>query len=139
MHGAPVAVCLLDDDPHELTSSRIADRPREPTVGDHTHDVEVLDVDHLVLANQRQSLLVVMVASGTRYVSVRDGGLAPRLFPVRRSFLSAGLLPLQPPQLAQLAAQIFRILDVRARSVGGGDRRQPANAHIHPGFALLLR
>jgi len=51
---------------HELAPPRIADRAGEPTVGDHPHDVEVLDVDRLALANQRQSLLVVVVPPGTR-------------------------------------------------------------------------
>jgi hypothetical protein len=31
---------------------------REPAIGDYAHHVEVFDVDHFVLAHQRQSLLV---------------------------------------------------------------------------------
>ena len=37
---------------HELPPPRITDDPCEATVGDHTHDVEVLDVEHLVLARR---------------------------------------------------------------------------------------
>ena len=65
VHGAAVAVGFLVDDPHELTPSGIADCPCQTTVSDHPHDVEVFDVDHLILANQRQSLLVVIVPPST--------------------------------------------------------------------------
>ena len=37
---------------HELPPPRITDDPCEATVGDHTHDVEVLDVENLVLARR---------------------------------------------------------------------------------------
>ncbi len=45
-------------------------------------DVEIFDVDHLVLAHQRQSLLVVIVPPRPRYLVVRDRDLAPGLVPV---------------------------------------------------------
>ena len=51
----PVSFGLLANDPHELPPPRIADRSCQPAISEHAHDVEVLDVGHLVLANQRQS------------------------------------------------------------------------------------
>jgi hypothetical protein len=73
---------FVGDDPPELPPSGVRDRPREATVAEHSHDVEVFDVDHLVLANQRQGLLVVIVAPRPRYLVVRDGDLAPGLVSV---------------------------------------------------------
>ena len=86
IHGAPVAVGFLADDAHELAPPRIRDRACEATVFDHVHDVEVLDVDHLVLANQRQSLLVVIVPPRARHFVVRDSHFAPRSVPVGDPF-----------------------------------------------------
>ena len=80
MDAASVVVGFLGDDPHELAPPRIGDRACEPAISDHAYDVQVLDVDHLALANQRQSLLVVIVPSGTGHFAVFDGDLAPRLF-----------------------------------------------------------
>ena len=102
VHGAPVAVGLLADDPHELAPPRIADRPCQPAVLDHPHDVEVLDVDHLVLANQRQSLLVVIVPPSPRHLVVRDRDLAPRLVPVGLILSAGGTSP--APTAAACAA-----------------------------------
>ena len=42
-------------------------------------NVEVFDVDHLVLAHQRQSLLVVIVPPRTRHLVVGDSDFAPGL------------------------------------------------------------
>jgi hypothetical protein len=52
VHGAAAAVGFLTEDPHELPPQRITDDPCEATVGDRTHDVEVLDVEQLVLARR---------------------------------------------------------------------------------------
>jgi transposase len=58
---------LLFDDSYELPPAGIRDDSRETAIGHHTRDVEVLNVDHLVLANQRQSLLVVIIQPSMRY------------------------------------------------------------------------
>jgi hypothetical protein len=85
---------FLADDPHELAPPGIRDRTSQPTVSNHTHDVEVLNVDHLVVANQRQRLLMVIVPPRPRDLVVGDGDFAPRFVSVVGSFLPAGLLPL---------------------------------------------
>jgi hypothetical protein len=78
----PILCRFLSDDSHELRPPGIADRPRESAISNHSCDIEVLDVDHLVFANQRQGLLVVIVASGARNLAVRDSNRTPSLVPV---------------------------------------------------------
>ena len=132
--GAAVAVVLLGDDFDELAPARVRDRAGQATVFDHSHDVEVFDVDHLVVANQRQCLLVVIVPPRPGHLVVCDSNLAPRLVPVVRSLLPAELLPLQTPQLPQLATQMFGVGHIDSLTVGGGDRRQPSDPDINPGL-----
>ncbi len=71
-------VGLLGDEPDELTPAGVADRTSETTIADHPSDVEVFDVDRLVVAHQRQSLLVVIIPPSPRHLIVGNGDLIPR-------------------------------------------------------------
>jgi hypothetical protein len=82
VHGPSVSVGFLADDPYELTPPRVRNRPRQSAVADHVRDVEGLDVDHLIFANQRQSLLVVVVPPRSRDLVVYDGNRVPGLVSV---------------------------------------------------------
>src|SRR6476619_3689675 len=100
MKCTAIAIAFFAHDPHELRPACVADCPRQPLVPDHSCDVQVLDMDHLILANQPKCRLVVMIAASPANLAMLDGEFAPRLVPVDRSFLSAGLLPLQSRELA---------------------------------------
>jgi hypothetical protein len=103
VESATVTVTLFADDPDELRPTRITDGPRQSAVANHAGDIEVLDVDHLVIANQPQGLLVLKVSPGASYFAVRDSDLAPSLFSVFRPFLSTGSSPFQTAQLPQFS------------------------------------
>jgi hypothetical protein len=139
MKCSVVLLGFLTNYADELSPRCIVDRPRQPLVFNQPRDVEVLDVDNLILANQRQGLLVVIIATSTRNFTMLNRDLAPALVPVDRFLLSSGLFTLQSSQLAELPSQISRVRYVRAFSIGVRDRRQPQNTYIDPGLAVHHR
>src|SRR5258708_1479630 len=85
IYDTAVPLGFFGNDSRELGPPGVADRPRQSAIAYHAHDVEVLDIDHLVVANKCQGLLMVIVPTSASNRPVRDGDLAPTFVPVFRS------------------------------------------------------
>ena len=123
MNSAAVTLRFLFDDPHELPPSRVADSASQSAVTHHARDVEVFDVDHLVLANNCQSLPVVIIPSSTRHLPVQDRDHAPRLVLVLRSFPVGGKSPV-------FTGRSFRSFDCKCLGFGISMRSPSVSATV---------
>ena len=82
VHRAAVSVSLLIEKAYELAPPRIANCTRESAIADHPRNVQVFDVDHLVLANQRKGLLMEIIPPGSQRPAVLNGYWATSLLSI---------------------------------------------------------
>ena len=94
---------------------------------------QVLDGDHLVLADQPQGELVVMIGPPVADLAMRDRDPVAGLGAVGRSLPLAGELPLCASELPLRGAQVPRVGNLLDRAVTADDCRQPDQAEVDPG------
>jgi hypothetical protein len=85
--------------PAELTPAAVADGAGETPVADHVRDGEILDDDHVVVADEPGGGPVQVVAPGVANLTAGAGNLGFRLGPVRGAVPAAGQAPLVAGQL----------------------------------------
>lgn len=130
---------LLFEQLDELTPPRIVDGARQTAIAHHADDVEVLHVDRLVVADQRQGLFVVEVPTRTGDLVVEDGDPAPCLRTVLAVPGSPGQGALSSDEPALRTHEVSRVGNVLSRTVGAGDRDETRDAQVDTRFPLGRR
>ena len=117
----------------------IRDRACEAPVLHHARHVQVLDHDHVVLADQPGADAVQEIPPGVADLAVRAGHLRRGLDPVRGAFPAAGHTPLVAGQVAGLACQVSRIGDLLTVRCHGEVGHAEINTDGMPGLLQGLR
>src|SRR5579864_3735576 len=118
--AAPVPLALVLQLAAELAPAAVRNYAGQVPVADHPGHVQVLDHDHVALADQAGAGAVQEVRPGVADLAVRAGDLEFRLLPVGRPWLAAGQAPLVAGEPAGLALQVPRVGD-RVPVAGGGE------------------
>jgi hypothetical protein len=95
----------------ELAPPAVRNGPGQAPVADHARDMEVLDRDQVVAADQLSGRAVQEVSPGVADLAVGPGDLGLRLGPVGRAALAAGQPPLVAGQAGSLALQVAGVGD----------------------------
>ena len=89
----------------------VRDRLRQPTVADHVPHREILQDDHVMVADQAGGGLVQEVGAGGADLAVSPGGFGPGFGAVRGPGLAAGHPPLVAGQVTGPPFQVPRVGD----------------------------
>ena len=95
----------------------VRDRLGQRAVADHVLHGQVLDRDHVMVADQAGAGLVEEIGAGGADLAVRPGDLGLGLGPVRGPALAAGQAPLVAGQVPFPAGQAARVGDLLAAEV----------------------
>ena len=110
--GTPIPRCFVFQLPDKLTPTHVGDGFRQAVVFDHVLDVQTLDADHLVFADDASRELVLRVTASITDASVDLGDLEMSLIPVLRTFFLLGKTSLGACQLL--------LIDVPERGITNG-------------------
>jgi hypothetical protein len=135
---AAVPLALIGQLAAELTPAAVRDGAGQVPIADHAGHVQVLDHDHVVLADQAGAGAVQEVRPGVADLAVGAGDLESRLGPVGRALLAPGQPPLVTSQVPSLAVQVPLYLAVPSSLSSGStspvtfpSARSPATAVCH--------
>lgn len=125
---------LVREEGQKHVPSGVRDNSGEAVVADHPGDVQILDYDHLVLANESSGKLVHLVAATVGHLGVETSELDASFVPVAASFLFAGKRTGEAPLALHLSGVVPKVGDLLA----GGERGQGGDTEVdtHGGLEL---
>jgi len=135
LHELPaVPGALVRQEGQEHAPSSVRDNSGEAVVADHSSDVQILDDDHLVFANDSCRELMQLVAATVSHLGMETSELDLSLVPVLGSFLFAGEHTGEEPLALRLSGVVLEVGNLLAR----GERGQGVDAEIdaHGGLEL---
>jgi len=134
-NGPAVPLRLVLQHGPELRPASAGDRAGQPPVADHAGHVQVLDRDHVVLADQARTGLVQEVPPLISHPGMHPGDLDDPLCAVRRPALAPGEPALPPLQLPLMPLPVPGVRDLLTR----GQRGEMGQAHVYAGALARSR
>ena len=135
LHELPaVPDTLVRQKGQEHTPSCVRDDSGEAVVADHPSDVQILDDDHLVFANESSGEFLHLVAATVGHLGVETSELDSSLVPVAASFLLSVERTRKAPLALHLSGVVLEVGDL----LSGGERGQGVDAEVDTDGGLEL-
>ena len=129
---AAVPLALVLHHGPQLPPARVGDGAGQAVVAEHVADLQVLDHDRLVLADESSRELVQVVTAAVGDPGVHPGHPPAGLLPVRRPALRAGVRALRPREPDAVGPLVARVGDL----LPGGQGDQGGDARVDPDHGI---